>query len=65
MDIFKAFDKGGNESLDFDEFREALKVLGWNAEGRQITKLFNMFDIDGDGQARMLLTQGEMRRLMG
>ncbi|KAL1526870.1 hypothetical protein AB1Y20_015561 [Prymnesium parvum] len=50
VDIFRAFDQGGNEALDIDEFREALKVLGWQSEGRKVNKLFNMFDVDGDGQ---------------
>ena len=49
-EVFKAFDSGGNDALDVDEFREALKVLGWNVGNEKVNKLFSMFDHDGSGQ---------------
>ena len=46
---FKLFDENNSKTLDYDEFKNALKEYKVNLEDDEILKLFNQFDRNGDG----------------
>ena len=49
LDVFKQIDKDGNGTLDCDEFRTALQILGLDLPRSQALQVLDEFDEDGDG----------------
>lgn len=47
--VFMAMDVDGNSSLDLQEFRRALGVMGITVTSRQLSETFQAFDGDMDG----------------
>ena len=46
---FRLFDENNSKTLDYDEFRQALREYKINLDDEEILKLFNLFDENEDG----------------
>jgi len=47
--LLSSFDGDGNGQVDRDEFRRAVRQLGFRAANIEIDEVFNEFDLSGDG----------------
>ena len=54
--VFVEFDSDGSGSLDSEEFRAALNVLGVSLPPDRMRKLFKYFDQDDNNTGKLTLT---------
>ena len=49
IDLFREWDDDGNGALDKKELRQAVAALGYEAPKKDVDKLFDSIDVDGNG----------------
>ena len=49
-EVFKEFDRDGSGTLDWDEFRHAMRVLHNELPSDKMKRLFKVFDVDDNGR---------------
>ena len=62
--IFRTFDKDGNESIDVNELKDAMKALGLNRTKAEVEALMDKADKDGSKSIDLEEFKSLMARMM-